>query len=55
MNNRQDRRTFLKGVAGVTGLQVVSRLPSNPPLFAANSQAAAKITALLPWGVTKTR
>jgi len=52
MTNRQDRRTFLKGVAVVAGLQVVSVVPTRQSLFAADSQSVFKIS-LAEWSLNK--
>ena len=53
MSNRQHRRTFLKSVAAVAGLQAVSLHPTCRSLFAAESEPLFKIS-LAEWSLHKT-
>ncbi len=53
MTNRQHRRTFLKGVAAVAGLQAFSLSPTYQSLFAADSEAPFKIS-LAEWSLHRT-
>ncbi len=53
MTNRQHRRTFLKSVAAVAGLQAVSLHPTCRSLFAAESEPLFKIS-LAEWSLHKT-
>ena len=53
MNNRQHRRTFLKGIAAASGLRAISLVPKPNSLLAADRQAAFKIS-LAEWSLHKT-
>ncbi len=53
MTNRQHRRTFLKGVAAVAGLQAVSLGPASRSLFAADAEPLFKIS-LAEWSLHRT-